>query len=125
MTMASESQGTLSFMKIFPLLFEVLVNGGIAIVDELDAAIHALVLPEILRWFYDPHQNQKNAQLWITCHNASLLDDLVKEEIVLAEKDPQGRTRVFSLMDVEGVRRSDNLYRKYLGGVYGAVPHIG
>ena len=125
MSMASESHGTRSFMKIFPLLFEVLANGGIAIVDELDAAIHALVLPEILRWFYDPHQNQKNAQLWITCHNASLLDDLVKEEIVLAEKDPQGRTRVFSLMDVEGVRRSDNLYRKYLGGVYGAVPHIG
>ena len=125
MTMASESHGTRSFMKIFPLLFEVLANGGIAIVDELDATIHSLVLAEILRWFYDPRQNQKNAQLWVSCHNASLLDDLVKEEIVLTEKDHQGRTRVFSLMEVEGVRRSDNLYKKYLGGVYGAVPHIG
>ena len=125
MAMASESHGTRSFMKIFPLLFEVLTYGGIAVIDELDAAIHSLVLPEILRWFYDPLQNQKKAQLWLSCHNASLLDDLVKEEVVLSEKDHQGRTHVFSLMDLEGVRRSDNLYRKYLGGVYGAVPHIG
>jgi hypothetical protein len=26
---------------------------------------------------------------------------------------------------VQAVRRSDNYYRKYLGGVYGAVPHLG
>ena len=37
----------------------------------------------------------------------------------------QGRSEIFALSDIKSVRRSDNLYKKYLGGVYGAVPHIG
>jgi len=61
----------------------------------------------------------------MTCNNASLLEDLVKEEILFCKKDDQGRTTVYGLRDVQAVRRSDNYYRKYLGGVYGAVPHLG
>jgi predicted AlkP superfamily pyrophosphatase or phosphodiesterase len=51
-----------------------------------------------------------------------------KEEIVICEKSLQGRTRVFSLMDVKmgrKVRRDENHYRKYLSGAYGGVPLIG
>ena len=93
--------------------------------DELDAAIHPMILPEIVRWFHDPVRNPHNAQLWTTCHNVSLLEDLTKEEVFFCEKDPAGRTRVYGLRDIQDVRRTDNLYRKYLGGVFGAVPHIG
>ena len=57
------------------------------LLDEMDASIHPIVLPEILRWFHDPKRNPANAQLWITCHNASLLDTLVKEEVLFTEKD--------------------------------------
>ena len=49
----------------------------------------------------------------------------MKEEIVLCEKDRQGRSRIYSLMDMKAIRRSDNIYKKYLSGVYGGVPHIG
>jgi len=107
------------------LLNQALETGGIAVVDELDLAIHPLVLPEILRWFHDGERNPHDAQLWMTFNNASLLEDLVKEEILFCEKDDLGRTRVYSLRDVQAVRRSDNYYRKYLSGVYGAVPHLG
>lgn len=120
-----ESHGTRLFVRIFPLLNQALEIGGVAVVDELDLAIHPLVLPEILRWFHDSERNPHNAQLWMTCNNASLLEDLVKEEILFCEKDDLGRTSVYSLRDVQAVRRSDNYYRKYLGGVYGAVPHLG
>jgi len=120
-----ESHGTRAFIKMFPFLISVLNQGGIAAVDEMDAAIHPLVLPELLRWFYDRHtRNKMNAQLWLSCHSASLLDDLQKEEIVICEKDRLGRTRLFSLMDVK-VRREENHYRKYLGGAYGGVPLLG
>ena len=120
-----ESQGTRSFIRIFPLLLMALQQGGVAVIDELDLSIHPLILPEIVRWFYDPQRNHANAQLWMSCHSASLLDDLTKEEIVFTEKDQLGRSNVYSLMDVQSVRRSDNLYKKYLGGAYGAVPQIG
>jgi energy-coupling factor transporter ATP-binding protein EcfA2 len=120
-----ESHGTRQFIRIFPLLIQTLATGGVAVIDELDLAIHPVVLPEILRWFYDPVRNPHDAQLWMSCHNASLLDDLVKEEVYFCEKDARGRTRVYGLQDIQSVRRNDNYYQKYLGGVYGAVPQLG
>jgi energy-coupling factor transporter ATP-binding protein EcfA2 len=120
-----ESHGTRSFIRSFPLILLALQKGGIALIDELDLAIHPLLLPEVVRWFSDSERNRHDAQLWTSCHSASLLDDLSKEEVVLCEKDQQGRSQIYSLMDIGAVRRDDNLYRKYLGGVYGSVPHIG
>ena len=121
----AESEGTKSFVKIFPLIKEALIVGGTAVVDELDSTIHPNFLPEILRWFYDKGTNPHNAQLWISGQSASLLEDLHKEEIFFTEKNENGHTRVYGLKDIEGVRRVDNFYQKYLGGVYGAVPRIG
>ena len=120
-----ESHGTRQFLRLYPMLLLALQKGGLAVLDELDAAIHPMILPEILRWFHDPKRNPGNAQLWTTCHSASLLDDLIKEEVLFCEKDERGRTHIFSLRDIHAVRRTDNYYKKYLGGVYGAVPHIG
>ncbi len=121
-----ESHGTRSFIRVFPFIFLALLEGGVAVIDELDQSIHPLVLPEIVRWFYDAGRNPHNAQLWMSCHSASLLDDLMKEEVAFCEKDSDGRSHLYSLMDVGGkVRRTDNLYKKYLGGVYGAIPQVG
>ena len=120
-----ESHGTQSFIKIFPLLALALEQGGLCIIDEFDASIHPLLLPELIGWFYDREQRNKlGAQFWFTCHSVSLLDDLTKEEIIICEKDRKGRTKAHSLMDVK-VRRDENLYRKYLSGAYGGVPQIG
>jgi uncharacterized protein len=120
-----ESHGTRQFLQVYPYLASVLSNGGVAVIDELDLAIHPLVLPEILRWFYSAERNPFNAQLWMTCQNASLLEELSKEEIYFCEKDATGGTSVYGLKDIQGVRRVDNFYRKYMGGTYGAVPTIG
>lgn len=120
-----ESEGTRQFLRVYPLIWDALLFGGIAVLDELDSTIHPALLPEILRWFHDPKENPHNAQLWMSGHSASLLEDLCKEEIFFAEKDQQGRTKIYGLKDIEGVRRVDNFYQKYLGGVYGAVPRIG
>jgi AAA15 family ATPase/GTPase len=120
-----ESHGTRQFIKTFPLIFQALKLGGIAVVDELDISIHPLVLPEVLRWFYDPHRNPHNAQLWITVQNASLLEVLIKEEVLFCEKDLSGCTSIYGLRDVNDVRRNDNYYKKYLSGVYGALPQLG
>lgn len=120
-----ESHGTRSFIKLYPPMFGALQFGGIAVIDELDQATHPTILPEVLRWFYDTNRNPLDAQLWISCHNASLLDELSKEEIIFAAKDQTGATSIYSLMDVQSVKRTDNFYKKYLGGTYGAVPQIG
>ena len=120
-----ESHGTRQFIKLFPYIFMALERGGIAIIDELDTAIHPLLLPEILRWFSDESRNLYGAQLWATCHSASLLDELTKEEVLFCEKDSKGCTSVYKLADIDRVRRNENFFGKYLGGEYGAVPVLG
>lgn len=123
--LTNESHGTRLFIRIFPYLFDALSRGGVAVIDELDLSIHPLVLPEILSWFYSQERNPHDAQLWITSQGASLLEELTKEEIFFCEKNAQSETSVFALRDVLSVRRTDNYYRKYLSGVYGAVPQFG
>jgi len=120
-----ESHGTRNFIKYFPLLQMAMQNGGMALIDEIDISIHPLVLPEIIGWFYDEKRNPQRSQLWVTCHAATLLEDLMKEEVFFCEKDTRGRTSVYGLQDIQNVRRTDNRYKKYLSGVYGAVPRIG
>ena len=61
----------------------------------------------------------------MSSQNAVLMDDLTKEEIALCEKGLDGSSEVFSLADIKGVRRDDNYRKKYLSGVYGAVPQSG
>jgi energy-coupling factor transporter ATP-binding protein EcfA2 len=120
-----ESPGTRQFVRIFPIISHAISVGGLAVIDELDQSIHPFVLSEIIRWFHDPKRNPNDAQLWMTCQNAAILEELEKEEIFFAEKDVNGRTKLFGLQDIQSVRRSDNFFKKYLGGVYGAVPHLG
>ena len=120
-----ESHGTRQFLKLYPLILDALSSGSMVVIDEIDAAIHSMILPEIYSWFYDPVRNPYNAQLWASCHNASLLENLSKDEIVFCEKDSQGKTEIYSLNDIRAVRRDDNFYKKYLGGVFGAVPRLG
>lgn len=120
-----ESHGTRQFIQIYPWIMGALISGGIAVLDEMDIAIHPHVLPEILRWFYSETRNPKGAQLWMSCQNASLLEELAKEEVWFCEKDRSGATSVYGLREIAGVRRVDNFYRKYMSGTYGAVPTIG
>jgi hypothetical protein len=120
-----ESHGTRQFVRIFPIVAAALDSGGIAVVDEIDSSIHPFVLPEIIRWFYDDERNKRNAQLWFTCQNPYLLNNLAKEEVLFCEKDSSGSTTSFGLSRIKSVRRADNYVKKYLGGTYGAVPHFG
>ncbi|MEQ1539483.1 MAG: ATP-binding protein [Sphingorhabdus sp.] len=123
---ALESHGTKAFIRIFPLISGALETGSVAIIDEIDAQLHPLMLAHLIEWFHGrSERNPNDAQLWFSGHSATLLQDLTKEEILLCEKDRMGRTEVYSLTDVEGVGRKENFYSKYLSGVYGAVPQIG
>ena len=120
-----ESQGTRSFVRSFPRIHAALQSGGIAVVDELDISLHPDLLPEILHWFHSQAENPKDAQLWATCHTTSLMDDLLKEEIIFCEKGWHGRARMYCLKEIQGVRRNEHFAKKYLGGVYGGIPNIG
>ncbi len=120
-----ESHGTQRFLAIFPVLWFTLQTGRPALIDEFDVDLHALLIPELLRWFQDPQINTNRAQLFLATHNVAIMENLEKEEIFLVEKSPSGASTVIPLRDIAGLRREPSLQRKYLGGVFGAIPNIG
>jgi len=122
---AQESMGTQRFIEWFPRLLYVLDHGGVAVLDEMDADIHPLLMPELFRWFYDGIRNPNGAQLLFTAHNPSMLDDLEKEQVFFSEKRSGEPTRLYGARDIKGLRREPSLMKKYLSGELGAVPHIG
>ena len=121
---AAESHGTNMVYNLFPTLFYAAQRGGIAVIDELDNAIHSLLVPEIVDMFVDPVRNPHRAQLIAVCHNPSILQYLEKEEIYFTEKSSIGATSIYGLKDIRGVRRESNIYSNYLAGAFGAVPKI-
>lgn len=120
-----ESAGTRQFIEIFLRLHYALEQGSVVIIDEIDADLHPLLLPELLRWFANAERNPKGAQLLFTAHNPSLLDDLEKEQIFFTEKPCGMSTQIYSARDIKGLRREPSLMKKYLAGELGAIPQIG
>jgi hypothetical protein len=120
-----ESNGTRRFLAMFPNIWFTLRTGRPTFVDEFDVDLHPLLIPEVLNWFHDPALNTSKAQLFLAAHNVAIMDHLEKEEIFLVEKSREGASSITALRDVQGLRREPSLQRKYLGGVFGAVPNIG
>ncbi len=125
LTINNESQGTQKFFDNFPAIDSVLLSGGMSFIDELDTEVHPILLPEIISWFYNKNRNQNKAQLIITAHNTSLLDELQKEQVFFTEK-PYGKgTQVYGAKEIQGLRREPMLSKKYLSGALGAIPNVG
>jgi hypothetical protein len=121
----SESQGTRNFYCMFPMLNVSLQGGGTAIIDEIDSDIHPMIMPELVRWFQSDRTNPHKSQLIMSCHAATLLEGLVKEEVWFAEKGETGASHFYGAKDITDVQRRTNMYQKYLSGAFGALPQVG
>ena len=124
-TLADESAGTRQLVRMYPLFHQALESGCPAIMDDFDAEFHADLAAEIVGWFQNEERNPQGAQLICSSHNLSLLDDLEKEEVFIAEKDPGGATRAYGARQITGLRRSEDLRKLYRGGVLGGLPTFG
>lgn len=119
-----ESSGTQQLYILISTILPVLENGGIAVIDELEADLHPGLLPKILDLFISSKSNPKGAQLVFTCHATPLLNYLDKYQIMLVEKNAQGVSDIWRLDEVDGVRNDDNFFAKYNSGAYGGIPNL-
>lgn len=116
-----ESTGTQRLLVLLSFLFQVLDEGDIAIIDEIDASLHTFAVESIVSLFTDPNINTKGAQLIATTHDTNLLNPrrIRRDEIWFAEKSIGGATEYFSLAEVKS-REFENFEAMYLSGRYGA-----
>jgi predicted ATPase len=119
-----ESSGTQSAFVLLSRLLPVLANGGLAVIDEFEADLHPHMLVPILDLFFSPETNPHNAQIIFTCHSVEVLNLLHKSQVMLVQKDEACNSEAWRLDSMQGVRNDDNLYAKYMGGAYGAIPNV-
>ena len=129
--LSDESAGTLKMFALYPELQDVLQNGGVYFIDELNARLHPLLVRNFVLTFLNPEINVNHAQLIFTTHDTWQLSNqlLRRDEIWFTEKDQEGLSSLYSLadfVDEDGSRiRKDESYEKnYLLGKYGAIPNL-
>ena len=120
-----ESEGTQQMLRLTPSLVTMLHNGGVLIVDELGSQLHPMLTKKIFSLF-NSNQNKK-AQIIATTHTTELMssDLLRKDQIDFTEKDKYGRSYLYTLVEIKGVRNTASYENDYFKGKYGAVPFLG
>lgn len=128
-----ESSGTNKVIDISGPIFETLLEGGVLVVDELDAKLHPLMTAAITNLFNSPEFNKNNAQLIFATHDTNLLSygRFRRDQIYFLEKDRFESSDLYSLIEYkeEGsdakIRKDRSFEKDYINGRYGAIPFIG
>lgn len=125
-TLEDESHGTQRFFALTGPLIDVLENGLVLVVDELDTSLHPLLVRKIIELFHSPKTNKNNAQLIFNTHDTSLLDPELfrRDQIWFTEKDPHGASHLYPLIEFKP-RKDEALERGYLAGRYRSLPFLG
>ena len=125
-----ESYGTIRFVNMFPLVADVLCNGGTLVVDEFDASIHPKAIMSIVNIFHNDDININNAQLIFNTHNPIFLNANLfrRDEIKFVQRDGD-YSIIYSLSDFKtvgktGVRKNEDYMKNYFIDRYGAIQDI-
>lgn len=128
-----ESAGTKKAFSISGPVVYSLLNGGVLVIDEIEARMHTRLTTRIVDLFLSKETNPLNAQLVFATHDTNLLkfSNLRRDQINFTETNELDATEVFSLSDMryfdqKGTkeRPDTDKEKRYLEGRYGAVPNL-
>lgn len=121
-----ESGGTQKLFALAGPWLDVLLNGWVLVIDELDTSLHPALMRRLVGMFNNPGLNKMGAQLVFSTHDTSILDREIfrRDQVWFVEKDRSLQTHLYPLTDFSP-RKDENFGRGYLQGRYGALPFVG
>ena len=122
----NESEGTQKVIDLLGVLFSVLAEGRLLVIDELDAKLHPLLTRAIIQLFTNPKINEHGAQLVFTTHDTNQLNlgYVRRDEIWFTEKSCVEATELYSHIEFKDFDQSMDIAEQYVNGRYGAIPRI-
>ncbi|SFD18371.1 hypothetical protein SAMN05518672_101928 [Chitinophaga sp. CF118] len=131
-----ESAGTKKAFHLSGPVIWALVNGGILIIDEIEAKMHPLMTLRTINLFLDNKTNPNKAQIIFATHDTNLLSycNLRRDQIYFSDKNDWESTEIYSLSDFVYVGKDDpfaksekerpdtDKEKRYFEGRYGAIP---
>lgn len=118
-----ESLGTVKLFTVLPHLFDVLEEGGVMILDEIENGFHPYLVKNIISLFLSPASNPHNAQLICTTHQPLLISDNTKrDQVWIISKNECGKSSIARLSDKKFNRAKVNITNQILEGAFGCNP---
>jgi len=134
-----ESSGAQKALQLSGPILWALANGGVLILDEIEAKLHPIMTLNTIDAFLNRQSNPNNAQLIFATHDTNLLSysRLRRDQICFAEKNKFESTELYALSDFvyleekngqiisEKERPDTDKEKRYFEGRYGAIPMLG
>ncbi|EXB37909.1 AAA ATPase domain protein, partial [Acinetobacter baumannii 1461963] len=120
-----QSDGTQKLFEYAAPILDVLTNGYVFIIDELNKSLH----PDLVRYIvkiFNSTINTNHAQLIFTTHETSILrrDLLRRDQIWFCEKSNDKSTTVYPLTSFSPRKDREDIEESYLSGRYGGKPIV-
>lgn len=120
---ADESLGTVKLFTALPYLYDVLENGGVLVIDELENGLHLSLAKEIVNLFINEETNPNHAQLICTSHQPLLVNENCRrDQVWLTSKDEYGKSKLHRISDLKTSRAKTNISNRILEGAFGCNP---
>jgi hypothetical protein len=123
---ACQSVGTNRMVELESIIYKQLLCQGLLCVDEIESSLHPNLMEYILMKFINQRDNQ--SQLIVTTHYDPILRDIDdifgKDSVWFTEKEPDGNSTLFSLVDFKGLNKLFSIHRAYMNGQFGAMPNV-
>lgn len=118
-----ESVGTVKFMALIAIAIQAFLNGGVIIIDEIDASLHTDLSSAFIRLFSSICSPK--SQLLFTTHDTNLLNDNLfrRDQVWIADKNFVGESKLTCVSDF-ATRKDSNLEKLYLDGFFGGIPRF-
>lgn len=120
-----QSYGTRRIIGMETAIFEATKEGAILVIDELEASMHHDLVLYVLGKYL---MQKSESQMLVTTHCTPLLawlDKLIRKDSVwFTDREPNGSTNLYTLVEFKGLNRMNSIQNAYLAGKFGAIPNI-
>ena len=121
-----QSTGTKRMVEIESIIYEQLKRQAFLCIDEIEASMHPNLMEYILSKFVNTADNE--SQLLVSTHYDPILKDIDdifgKDSVWFTEKEKDGNSQLFSLVDFKGLNKLSSIHRAYMNGRFGALPNV-
>lgn len=114
-----ESLGNRTLLRLLPLFFHCINNGGMLLLDEFSSGFHNDLEELLIRYFM---RKAGQAQLIFVSHSTNLLSNSILRPDQIYSVDFESEGSVIKRFSSEKPREAQNLEKMYLGGVFKGVP---
>ena len=123
MQMRYESAGTKTLFSAGIRVLKALQEGRLLAYDEMNISLHPMLFKRLVELFNNENTNPKHAQLLVTTHDATLLeDDLLRADQIWFVEKKEAVSDIYSAIDFDDVSIDQPFETWYRAGRLGARP---